>query len=69
MRLQKIYCLASSVGIIAYNDSPFKEILAGGIAILSTDFERMGAEIADMIQNRNQRKVKNPFSLILRSSV
>ncbi|MEO7991318.1 MAG: GntR family transcriptional regulator [Chryseolinea sp.] len=61
--------LGKSVGIIAYNDSPFKEILAGGIAVLSTDFERMGAEIADMIQNRNQRKVKNPFSLILRSSV
>ena len=61
--------LGEDVGIIAYNDSPFKEILAGGISVLSTDFERMGAEIADMIQTCNHRKVKNPFSLVLRSSV
>ncbi|WKZ61344.1 MAG: GntR family transcriptional regulator [Cyclobacteriaceae bacterium] len=61
--------LGRNIGIIAYNDSPFKEILAGGISVLSTDFERMGAEIADMIQTRTQRKRKNPFSLILRSSV
>lgn len=52
MQLQKIYRLASQWVFLAYNDSPFKEILAGGIAVLSTDFERMGAEIADMIQNR-----------------
>lgn len=61
--------LGKNFGIIAYNDSPFKEILAGGISVLSTDFDRMGAEIADMIQTKTQRKVKNPFSLILRSSV
>ena len=65
----KSLVLGKTLGIIAYNDSPFKEILAGGIASLSTDFDRMGAEIADMIQTRNHRKVKNPFSLILRSSV
>ena len=66
---RKSFVLGKTLGIIAYNDSPFKEILAGGIASLSTDFDRMGAEIADMIQTRNHRKVKNPFSLILRSSV
>ncbi len=65
----KSLVLGKTLGIIAYNDSPFKEILAGGIASLSTDFDRMGAEIADMIQTRNHRKIKNPFSLILRSSV
>lgn len=61
--------LGKTVGVITYNDSPFKEILAGGISVLSTDFERMGAEVADMIQTCSRRKVKNPFSLILRSSV
>jgi len=61
--------LGKSFGVIAYNDSPFKEILAGGISSLSTDFDRMGAEIADMVQTKTVRKVKNPFSLILRSSV
>jgi DNA-binding LacI/PurR family transcriptional regulator len=61
--------LGKTIGVITYNDSPFKEILAGGISVLSTDFQRMGAEVADMIQTCTRRKVKNPFSLILRSSV
>jgi DNA-binding transcriptional regulator YhcF (GntR family) len=61
--------LGKTIGVITYNDSPFKEILAGGISVLSTDFQRMGAEVADMILTCSRRKVKNPFSLILRSSV
>jgi DNA-binding LacI/PurR family transcriptional regulator len=61
--------LGKTIGVITYNDSPFKEILAGGISVLSTDFQRMGAEVADMILTCARRKVKNPFSLILRSSV
>ncbi len=61
--------LGKTLGVIAYNDSPFKQILGGGIASLSTDFNRMGAELAEMIQSQNQQKVKNPFSLILRNSV
>lgn len=61
--------LGKTIGIIAYNDSPFKEILAGGISVLSTDFERMGAELADMIQSQKHRQVKNPFSLIIRNSL
>ncbi|HEX6892088.1 MAG TPA: GntR family transcriptional regulator [Chryseolinea sp.] len=61
--------MGRTIGVITYNDSPFKEILAGGISVLSTDFERMGAEVADMIQTCSRRKVRNPFSLILRGSV
>ena len=61
--------LGKTIGIIAYNDSPFKEILAGGISVLSTDFTRMGAEMADMILTGVRKKIKNPFSLIMRSSI
>lgn len=61
--------LGKTIGVISYNDSPFKEILAGGISVLSTDFEKMGAEVAEMIQTCTRRKVRNPFSLILRGSV
>jgi DNA-binding transcriptional regulator YhcF (GntR family) len=61
--------LGKTLGIITYNDSPFKEILAGGIAVLSTDFERMGAEVANMIRTGSRGKIKNPFSLIIRSSI
>lgn len=58
-----------TIGLIAYNDAPFKEILAGGISVLSTDFEKMGETLADMILQHTRKKVKNPFNLILRNSI
>lgn len=61
--------LGSDIGIITYNDTPFKEILAGGISVLTTDFNRMGETLADMIKNRKRNKVKNPFTLIIRNSL
>jgi DNA-binding transcriptional regulator YhcF (GntR family) len=61
--------LGENFGIIAYNDSPFKEILAGGITVLSTDFVAMGETLADMITNRQRERVKNPFRLIMRQSI
>jgi DNA-binding LacI/PurR family transcriptional regulator len=61
--------LGKDIGVITYNDTPFKEILAGGISVLSTDFIRMGETMAEMIQTRSRKKVKNPFKLILRNSV
>jgi DNA-binding transcriptional regulator YhcF (GntR family) len=61
--------LGNDIGIIAYNDTPFKEILAGGITVLSTNFAQMGITAARMIQSMRQEKIKNPFSLIVRNSV
>lgn len=61
--------LGSDIGIIAYNDAPFKEILAGGITVLSTDFAKMGETTARMIQTKKQEAIKNPFQLIVRNSI
>ena len=61
--------LGKDIGTITYNDTPFKEILAGGITVLSTDFIKMGETLADMIKNRKRTKVKNPFTLIIRNSI
>ncbi|MEO5978703.1 MAG: winged helix-turn-helix domain-containing protein [Chryseolinea sp.] len=61
--------LGKHVGIIAYNDSPFKEILAGGITVLSTDFLLMGQTMAMMVNERIHKKVKNPFTLTVRGSI
>ena len=46
-----------------------KEILAGGITVLSTDFNKMGETLADMIKNRTRGRIKNPFKLIIRNSI
>jgi len=61
--------LGSDVGLISYNSTPFKEILAGGISVLSTDFEKMGSTIAEMVMNRRRSKIKNPFSFHIRKSL
>lgn len=61
--------LGKDIGIIAYNDTPFKEILGGGITVLSTDFVQMGETAARMIQTRKHERVKNPFKLIIRNSI
>jgi DNA-binding transcriptional regulator YhcF (GntR family) len=65
----KNFKIGKNFGIIAYNDTPFKEILAGGITVLSTDFIRMGETLAEMISNRQPKKIKNPFKLLLRNSI
>lgn len=61
--------LGWEVGIISYNSTPFKEILAGGISVLSTDFEKMGDTIAQLIFAKKKVKVKNQFSFIRRNSI
>ncbi len=59
----------SDLGIISYNNSPFKEIIAGGISVLSTDFDKMGKCAAEMVINKSKTKTKNPFSFIVRKSI
>ena len=34
--------LGKDIGIISYNDTPLNKVLAGGIAVISTDFNKMG---------------------------
>jgi DNA-binding transcriptional regulator YhcF (GntR family) len=61
--------LGKNIGVITYNDTPFKEILAGGISVLSTDFIKMGETMAHMVKTFSREKVKNPFKLIVRNSM
>lgn len=61
--------IGKEVGIICYNDSPFKEILAGGITAISTDFRKMGETAAKMIVTKKREKIKNPFSMTIRKSL
>jgi DNA-binding transcriptional regulator YhcF (GntR family) len=60
--------LGIDVGIISFNETPLKEILAGGIATISTHFEAMGSTAATLILEKQLITIKNPFSLIRRPS-
>ena len=61
--------LGTDIGIISYNDTPVKEILAGGISVLSSNFSEMGRTLACLVRNRDIATVANPCSLIKRRSV
>lgn len=56
-------------GIISYNDTPLKEILAGGITTLSTDFKLMGKTMASLIGKKNIETYENPWILNIRKSL
>lgn len=61
--------LGKDVGLISYDDTPMKEILEGGITVISTDFEQMGHTAGRLITERRREKVANPVRLIRRKSL
>ncbi|WP_255518009.1 GntR family transcriptional regulator [Fulvivirga sp. M361] len=61
--------IGKDVGIISYNDTPLKEVLAEGITVISTDFKKMGTRAAEMILKKNFIQTENPFTLIKRKSL
>lgn len=57
------------IGIISYDETPLKEILSGGIAVISTDFKKMGETAAEMIKDKIFIKRTNPCVFIPRNSL
>lgn len=69
MAAEKNLELGKDVGIVSFNDTVLKEVVAGGITIISTDFQLMGQTLARMIQERSTEKIRNQSSLIRRNSL
>lgn len=63
------YKLGRDIGLISYNDLYVKEVLEGGITVISTDFFKMGDEAANLIIESKIAKIKNPSKLTLRPSL
>ncbi len=61
--------LGKKFGIVSFNDTMLKEVVAGGITTISTDFTEMGKTLADMVLTRNTSQVRNPAKLIVRHSL
>jgi len=66
---RKGLALGRDMGIISYNDTPLKEVVADGITTISTDFEVMGKTLADLVLNKQRKHIENPASLIIRKSI
>ena len=67
-KLQKLE-LGVDYGIISYNDTPLKKVVENGITTISTNFEAMGAILANMILMNKEEQIENKYALILRNSL
>ncbi len=63
------YKVGKNFGIVSLNDTVLKEIVAGGITTISTDFVQMGKTLGEMVLSRKISKVRNPSKLIVRKSL
>jgi len=61
--------VGKNVGIISYNETPWKRFILDGITTISTDFKKMGEMAAAMILNNETKHVEVPFALIVRNSL
>jgi DNA-binding transcriptional regulator YhcF (GntR family) len=69
MATEKKLELGKDAGIVSFNNTVLKEVVAGGITTISTDFQLMGQTLARMIQERSTEKIRNLSSLIRRNSL
>ncbi len=64
---QSSYLLGREIGIISFNETTLKELLA--ITVITTDFETMGRMTATLLLDNKRIKVRNAFRMIRRSSL
>lgn len=57
------------IGILSYNDTPMKQIVEGGISVISTDFRLMGQLAAGFVMSRQKVTRVLPSVVILRESL
>lgn len=60
--------LGKDIGLISYNDTAVKEILEGGITVISTDFVKMGKHAAKAMLEKEIYKVRQPAEVVMRNS-
>lgn len=61
--------LGKKFGIVSFNDTMLKEVVAGGITTISTNFSEMGKTLAEMVLTRKAGHVRNSAKLIVRNSL
>ena len=61
--------VGKDVGIISYNETPWKRFILDGITTISTDFKKMGEMAAELVLNNSNERIEVPFSLTLRNSL
>ncbi|MBA0883886.1 GntR family transcriptional regulator [Flavobacterium undicola] len=63
------FVLGKDIGLLSYDDNPLKELLAGGITVISRVFEKIGYQLADIILNKESKQLLEPLNVIVRKSL
>jgi DNA-binding transcriptional regulator YhcF (GntR family) len=63
------YKVGKNIGIISYNETPWKQFILDGITTISTDFNKMGVMAAEMVLRNDKKQTEVPFALTLRNSL
>lgn len=66
---RKGFELGKDIGVLSYNDTPMKQIVGGGISVISTDFEKMGKLAASFVVKKQPVEIVLPTFLTLRESL
>ena len=65
---EKNLIMGKDIGILSYNDTPMKQIVGGGVSVISADFSEMGKLAAQFVKNKQKINKTLDTSLILRES-
>jgi DNA-binding LacI/PurR family transcriptional regulator len=65
----KKFRLRDDFGILSYNDTPIKKLIAQGITVISTNFKLMGQKAAEFALNNSKIDFLVPTELIIRDSI
>lgn len=65
----KTFTLGKDLGIVSYHETPLKEVLCGGITVLTANHTQLGKSAAELILQQSQQHVPNPFVFIQRNSL
>lgn len=69
LAMENQFELGEKFGIVSFNDSMLKEVVAGGITTISTDFVEMGRKLSEMVLHHRHSQVRNPSRIVFRSSL
>lgn len=67
--LKNKFEVGKDIGLIGYNDSSFKELLVGGISVLSSKPKEMGKLAAEMILENSKKNIEIELQFIQRNSL
>ncbi|RED92014.1 GntR family transcriptional regulator [Marinoscillum furvescens] len=66
---QHNYQLGKDIGVISFNDTCLKEVLCGGITVLTPEVDQLAKNLSQMLMDRHESVLDYGYKIILRNSL